>query len=130
MNETEDKPFTDNLATDIVLLSSFLSSQEQIGLSQPQAKKNQNLNLLSHISTLLTTGTLSSANAVVGSIESTSIQCLVFTDSTSRTYPSQQQMLNPSVANFRGPQSWSLSSIVPNSARGAELLNRWSEVNW
>ena len=112
MDENE-KPFTDSLSTDIVLLSSFLNETSESGWKC----SNTRLNFLDHISTILNIG--GSVNAVAGNIGPGSIKFIVFTAETARPRQNQQFAI-------RGPQNCRLQSIIPDSKKGAELLGNWA----
>ena len=109
-----EETFTNSIASDIILLSSFLSSKGITGPSELEPTGNTALNLLSDISRLLDSqNTANSANAVAGNIGSDSISCLVLKASPN----------NASKTRFYNRSSQ--LSIILNPKEGAQLLDAW-----
>ncbi|KIK50213.1 hypothetical protein GYMLUDRAFT_253163 [Collybiopsis luxurians FD-317 M1] len=122
MSEREKSSFSGSLMTDIVLLSSFLSRDEE---AEPRV--TQEKGLLNTISTLLSIGHISNnVSAVVGSIDATSLKCIVFTDEAAS--PTQTDQATP-LLKSRGPQNSRLQPMKPAPERGAKLLANWAQGN-
>ncbi|KIK70222.1 hypothetical protein GYMLUDRAFT_255390 [Collybiopsis luxurians FD-317 M1] len=84
VKKSNDVSFTGSLSSDIVLLSSFLDGGQDRYYGK---SRRDSCDLVSYVSTLLTidggSGTAArptEANAVIGSFEASSVQCLVFTE--------------------------------------------------
>ena len=107
-----DGAFTD-YRSDIIILSCYLSGQ-QCSASESHRKNNTSLELLTAISTLLTTGNAENpraenVNAVVGKIEQDTIEYLVFAE------------------NNKDKASEMKVAIVPNPEAGRKTIKSWKE---
>ena len=94
-----EQPFSQNLRSDIVLLSSMLhGTQPGPGnFSQPRPKDNNTLNFLTHISNVLTIGNDRNVNAenvhaLTGHLEKERAKCLVFVENSQPTKNYQREV--------------------------------------
>lgn len=106
-----DKPLTNNLTTDIVLLSSFLSNE-----GRHVNKESAEHKMLNHISTLLNVSNTGSVHTVVGDIDAEHIQCTIFTE--------KRSVIGQDSAKA-GPRNCQRQSVIPDPKRGAGLLENW-----
>ncbi|KIK51246.1 hypothetical protein GYMLUDRAFT_64928 [Collybiopsis luxurians FD-317 M1] len=112
--------FTGNINNDITLLSSFLHrSQDPDCKVEPHDFKHSGLSLVTHISTLLSIPAKSphplNVNAVIGSIDSSSIQCFIFTDN--------QLDLEKTQGESEGAELFQLTTIESHSDHGDCAFN-------
>ena len=119
---------TGHVRSDIVVLSSVLNGQQADRLSLPRDKKNAKLDLLHHISTVLTIGddnspVAHSVHAISGRINLDAIKCLVCAENTGevKTVPAVLPPVIPTVGTLEGVEE------AEDSDRGAKLLEVWDQ---
>ena len=115
MDENE-RPFTDSLSTDIVVLSCFLNSVTSTEQKLPTSR----LTFVDHISTLLNVGSnYNSVNAVAASLDLSAIRFVV--SAAKNALPPRSLS-----TTLQDGQKYTLQSIIPNAKRGEKLLMTWS----
>ena len=119
---------TGHVRSDIVVLSSVLNGQQADRLSLPRDKKNAKLDLLHHISTVLTIGddnspVAHSVHAISGRINVNAIECLVCAENTGEVKTA------PAVPPPAIPTAGTLEEVegAGDSVRGAKLLEVWDQ---
>lgn len=115
------------LESEILILSSFLhGNPHPDSKAEPRDTKNTSLTFASHLATLLTvnpdTPDSCNVNAVIGNVERLSVTCVVCSDDYRPT-------LEPG-SGPRGPTSFQLIPLDPNSDKGKLLLHEWSTGGW
>ena len=110
------------------MLSSVLNGQQADRLSLPRDKKNAKLDLLHHISTVLTIGddnspVAHSVHAISGRINVNAIECLVCAENTGEVKTA------PAVPPPAIPTAGTLEEVegAGDSVRGAKLLEVWDQ---
>ena len=128
MSNQDDDTLTGHYRSDIIMLSSMLNGQRAGLPSIDTDRTDSKLTLLTHISAILTIGDdksplAQSVHTVSGQINHDKLECLVCAENTGQAL----QGGNTSVPGMPEPGSVIAIEGVRDAARGAQLLQEWSE---
>ena len=126
-----DAPITSSYASDIVLLSSWLHGQDsRASHAEHRDKTHHELSILTHLATILTIGNQNApkahnVHAVIGLLQDTTIECLVFLENTALNRCSTPSNMEPGPSDVQRVQ---LKTRDP--VHGQTLLANWANERW